>query len=270
MSKITRRSYKRKKIIMGASLFGAIGLVSTGFAAWVLSAPTSKAADPASLNVGEITDKNMEFSDIHTYLPGYVLPSEQNPAGVPTDPSDEFHFEPLSSDKSGRVRYGGEQPESLKLDVVGDLTRVQNLGSITGKITVSDSDKTKLEYAIGKKYIVAPEAYGDTELALWTKDEPSPAVNTNFSYVTSTNEAGDEVMTFVYKVFFQWGEAFDGKNPCEYFDEDEEAKLIPTGTPNDELGSLEGGKSTVGAILKDMRDHLNGITLTLTLTANPD
>ena len=33
MSKITRRSYKRKKIVMGVALFGAIALVSTGFAA---------------------------------------------------------------------------------------------------------------------------------------------------------------------------------------------------------------------------------------------
>ena len=41
MSKITRRTYKRKKILMGAALFGAVGLVSTGFAAWVLSASAS-------------------------------------------------------------------------------------------------------------------------------------------------------------------------------------------------------------------------------------
>ena len=60
MSKITRRSYKRKKIIMGAALFGAVGLVSTGFAAWVLSASTS-VEQKASLNVGTISDKNMSF-----------------------------------------------------------------------------------------------------------------------------------------------------------------------------------------------------------------
>ena len=54
MSKITRQSYKRKKIVMGFALFGAIGLVSTGFAAWVLSGSTDKSSE-TSLSVGTVS-----------------------------------------------------------------------------------------------------------------------------------------------------------------------------------------------------------------------
>lgn len=254
MSKITRRSYKRKKIIMGASLFGAVGLVSVGFAAWVLSAPTSTTVGPANLNVGDVTDKNMEFQNVKTYKPSSE--TEYN----------QFHFEPAADDHAGRVRLGGEQAEALALDVKGDLLRVQNLGNIQGIITVEDPDeKVKFDEAIEKGYVVAPAAYKSSETALWVKGATQPTVDANFSYASSTNTAGDEVMSFTYKVFFAWGTAFGGDNPSRYFDEDPDAKLIPTGSPDDALST-----GTVGAILADMHNLLDGVSLTLTLTANPD
>lgn len=254
MSKITRRSYKRKKIIMGASLFGAIGLVSTGFAAWVLSAPTSAEAGPASLHVGDVTDKNMEFKNIATYLDDGVTPSS------------DYYFEPAAGDKSGRVRLGGEQSESLELDVKGELWRVQNLGSITGRITLSNEDKAKLDSAIDKGYIVAPTAYQDSELPLWTKGTSAITKDENFTETTAKDDdSGDDVMTFTYKVFFEWGDAFNGLNPSVYFDEDDDGKAVETGTPEDALST-----GTVGAILTDMHNLLDNVSLKLTLTANPD
>ena len=63
MSKITRRSYKRKKIIMGVVLFGAVGLVSTGFAAWVLSA-SATSDNSANLKVGTVSDNSMTFENV--------------------------------------------------------------------------------------------------------------------------------------------------------------------------------------------------------------
>ena len=191
MSKITRRSYKRKKIIMGASLFGAVGLVSVGFAAWVLSAPTSTTVGPTNLNVGDVTDKNMEFQNVKTYKPG--TETEYN----------EFHFEPAAGDKSGRVRLGGEQAESLGLDVKGDLLRVQSLGSITAIIEIEDdTQKAHFDEAITKGYVVAPAAYSGTDITLWEKGELAPTVDANLTYTSATNQAGDEVMSFTYKVFF--------------------------------------------------------------------
>lgn len=260
MSKITRRSYKRKKIIMGASLFGAIGLVSTGFAAWVLSAPTSTTVGPTNLNVGDVTDKNMEFKDVKTYKTG-------------TDTEyDEYHFEPAADDKSGRVRLGGEQAESLKLDVKGQLLRVQNLGNIQGIISVENpTQKANFDLAIQRGYIVAPEAYKSSETALWTKGDPQPTLNANFTATIADDAvSGDKVMTFKYEVFFTWGSAFGGQNPSLYFDAEPQYSGIATGTPDDAYDAEHPENNTVGAILKNMHDLLDGVSLTLTLTANPD
>lgn len=258
MSKITRRSYKRKKIIMGASLFGAVGLVSTGFAAWVLSAPTSTTVGPTNLNVGDVTDKNMEFKDVKTYKTG-------------TDTLyNEYHFEPAADDKSGRVRLGGEQAESLKLDVKGQLLRVQSLGDIKGIITVENpTQKTNFDLAIQRGYIVAPAAYKSSETVLWQKGE-TPTLAPNFTATIADAESGDKVMTFKYEVFFTWGTAFGGTNPSLYFDAEPQYSGIKTGTPEDAYDAEHPENNTVGAILKNMHDLLDGVQLTLTLTANPD
>lgn len=37
MAKLTRNSYKRKIILFGVIVFMSIALISTGFAAWVMS-----------------------------------------------------------------------------------------------------------------------------------------------------------------------------------------------------------------------------------------
>ena len=51
---------------MGVALFGAIGLVSTGFAAWVLSA-SANAETPANLKVGAVSETNMAFRNLKVY-----------------------------------------------------------------------------------------------------------------------------------------------------------------------------------------------------------
>lgn len=259
MSKITRRSYKRKKIIMGASLFGAVGLVSTGFAAWVLSAPTSTTVGPTSLNVGEVSDKNMEFKNVATYLPD------------DGDAYSKYHFEPAADDNSGRVRLGGEQAESLQLDVKGELWRVQNLGNIKGIITIEDAgQKANFDLAVQRGYIVAPAAYKSSETVLWQKGE-TPTLAPNFTATIAEDaESKDEVMTFKYEVFFDWGTAFGGTNPSLYFDAEPQYSGIKTGKPDDAYDAENPEKNTVGAILKNMHDLLDGVSLKLTLTANPD
>ena len=119
-------------------------------------------------------------------------------------------------------------------------------------------------------YVVAPAAYKSSETTLWVKGENAPTVDANFSYTSSTNEDSDEVMSFTYKVFFTWGSAFGGKNPSIYFDEDPQYTGIRTGTPDDAYDAEHPENNTVGAILKNMHDLLDGVALTLTLTANPD
>lgn len=250
MSKVTRKSFKRKKIILGVSLFGGIGLVSTGFAAWVLSASTEQKAT-TNFSVGVVSDKNMSFSTPIIYKTG-----DTNKVADAT-----FHFEPLATDNQGRVRYDGSNPESLSLTVEGTLSQVQNLGDITG--ILSSSDNESLNAAISKGYVVAPEAYKASAITLYD-NKVTPATHSEKFEATITGE-DDKTMSYTYVVEFKWGTAFKGMNPSVYFDEDADGKEIPQGSKDS-----TAEENSVAGILTDLHDLLDGITFELTLTANPN
>ena len=265
MSKITKRSYKRKKIIMGAALFGAIGLVSTGFAAWVLSSSTSH-DQAANLNVGTISDKNMSFSNVVMYETGDANKVEYN----------KFHFEPTANDFSGRVRAeaGGQKPV-LSLSVDAQLNQAQNLGLLTARISVSNNTvapgeeapaapnsngwTTNFATAVEKGYIVAPEAISET-ITLYNYNAGTAL---NPGNVVFSNE--NTVANFTYVVEFQWGAFFAGMNPSEFFDNSDPEKKNSA-----EKVGTDYSKEEVKDILVELHDLLDTVNLTLTLQADPN
>lgn len=255
MSKITRRAYKRKKIIMGASLLGGVGLVSTGFAAWVLSSST-ETKPSAQMSVGTVDDKNMEFQNVITYKTGDSTKAEDN----------TFHFEPLATDTTGRVRYDGSNAQSLSITVEGKLSHAQNLGNMTVQLNVAADSKDSFESAVStKKYIVAPEAYLESALTVWSKPSGEGSGDVAGTKFTSnmTSEQGEKTLSFTYVVEFAWGTAFGGENPGEYFDG--AGKDVP------QTGSeTVPESSSVRGILTDLHALLDNIQLELVITANPD
>lgn len=255
MSKITRRAYKRKKIIMGASLLGGVGLVSTGFAAWVLSSST-ETKPSASMSVGVVDDKNMEFQNVITYKTGDGTKSIDN----------TFHFEPLATDTTGRVRYDGANAESLSITVEGKLLHAQNLGNMTAQLSVAADSKSNFDSAVEKGYIVAPEAYLESALTVWDKPTGETTghdiAGTKFTS-NMTSEQAEKTLSFTYVVVFAWGTAFGGENPGEYFDG--AGKDVPQGHQGD---AADAG--TVAGILGDLHTLLDSVQLELVLTANPD
>lgn len=212
MSKITRRSYKRKKIVMGLALFGAIGLVSTGFAAWVLSASASNTQDP-QIKVGTISDKSMAFENVKVY-------------GIDTNPShtgqngtfeteielNTYSFNPRHDDNTGRVRFGGndgaDDGERLSLTVRGTITQAQNLGKLLvsfDKEVVGQDSLLPLKFrqAVSEEYIVLPDwAEAGKEITF-----------------TLSGEGAEKVASFSCEIAFTWGNAFGGMNPGDYYDQ---------------------------------------------------
>ena len=61
MAKLTRNSYKRKIILFGVIVFMSIALISTGFAAWVMS-QEKKASTNGNVTVGAVTEGNIEIT----------------------------------------------------------------------------------------------------------------------------------------------------------------------------------------------------------------
>ena len=234
MSKITRRSYKRKKIVMGLALFGAIGLVSTGFAAWVLSSNANKDQD-AGLKVGAVAESSMEIKNVA--VKGVDTKRGSDTLGQEIE-TNVFSFNPKWDDNTGRVRYGAEGDdcgERLSLTISGIVTEAQNLGSLTiGPKSVPD----KVAQAETANYIVVPACLKSTVTLVENTD-----------YTVNTNE-GISVATFSYEVAFQWGSAFNGMNPAEFYDDS------------------DATNAEINEVLTAMHNLLDGLTVSVDIIAH--
>lgn len=178
MAKLTRNSYKRKIILFGVIVFMSIALISTGFAAWVMS-QEKKASKNGNVTVGAVTEGNIEIT-----LDELTV--------------KDFKFEPKEGDDTGRVRSDGTNFESLTVTVSGTIKNTQFLKEATIKMNVQD----KVNQAVTDGYIVLPECAGK-EVVLTLTDGGSE---------TETEKK------FTYNITIEWGTKFGGKNPGEYYD----------------------------------------------------
>lgn len=133
MAKLTRNSYKRKIILFGVIVFMSIALISTGFAAWVMS-QEKKQSTSGNVTVGAVTEGNIEV----------IL----DPLTV-----KDFKFEPKEGDDTGRVRSDRTNFESLTVTVTGTIKNTQFLKEATIKMNVKDAVKQ----AETAGYIILPE-----------------------------------------------------------------------------------------------------------------
>lgn len=133
MAKLTRNSYKRKIILFGVIVFMSIALISTGFAAWVMS-QEKKQSTSGNVTVGAVTEGNIEVT-----LDELTV--------------KDFKFEPKEGDDTGRVRSDGTNFESLTVTVTGTIKNTQFLEEATIKMNVKEAVKQ----AETAGYIILPE-----------------------------------------------------------------------------------------------------------------
>lgn len=185
--KLTKNSYRRKIILFAVFVFVSISLISTGFAAWVLS---SNSHDDASGNVevGVVKDGSLKVEITNkTTVSGYT-----------------FYFEPKEGDNTGRVRVDKDDPktEQLSLTIEGKINRVDILSELSYVIELPEGVKE----AANKSLIVLPD--GVTDKVVISKENIS------------------EDGSFSFAVTFKWGSVFKGMNPSLYYDSDEDGLSV--------------------------------------------
>lgn len=227
MAKLTKKSYKRRRVVMGLALFMSIALISTGFAAWVISSQ-SKDNSTGNVGVGVIDDKNIKVE----------ITNKSDLGG--------FYFEPKKEDRSGRITSKDEDNfENLSITIEGKVNNPSYVGSLKvelvevasetdGKITPKAKEDSGLYKANEANYIVTPSCfYNPTDITL-----------------SSTTETS---INFSYTITFEWGSLFGSMNPGEYFDEDEVGKTIDDATMMERLVGL---RSTIYGTTGDTSEPL--------------
>ncbi len=192
MAKLTRNSYKRKVILFGVLLFMSIALISTGFAAWIMSTNANHESD-GNVSVGTVTDGAIKLTDVSLS-------------------TTSIKFEPLKEDTTGRVRYDGTNFESLKIVVTGKVSSRDILGELTIELQMEENVKQALKAATDKNYIILPEC-ASSAVDLKTVD----------GACTENEDGGYD---FTYTIEFKWGTFFNNLNPGQYYDEDGEGTKV--------------------------------------------
>ena len=251
--------YKRKKIAFAAVILGGVALVSSGFAAWVLSQDKT-ANGGGAFTVGKVEDGSLEMEITSELLKKEIVSNDVKDkwvAGNPSEGTDKFVFDSQFNDTDGRVKYkaGTEEYEQLSIRYTAKIT--SDTDSFD-KLTINMDSNTWVEQHVTNGEIVAPDCYKNGFTIGGTGTDLAENLRVSSEKDSSTNK---NVWTIQTTVSFKWGEKFDGLNPSVYYDKDY------TGTsgydyvkPTKENGNKESG-TPKGADIKyaDMKTVLDGL-----------
>lgn len=248
MKKVTRHAFSKKAIMITASLFVTLALITTGFAAWLISSGAS------GEGTGNITTATIDDARL-----GLTVAMAEG--------KDFVCFGPQADDNHPDIRYkkpkAGEKDdkEVLTATVTGTINNYDRLEKFNITIKISDKALTAAGYTwtetnegslksrtytynAEKAYISLPEYAVDTD----GRFLPLPSDPDNKTTAPKTISAGNSMFTdgttenekkFTFDVTFGWGEKFEGCNPGKYLDR-EIADHLPneTYTVDEKLGIM--------------------------------
>lgn len=220
MARLTRNSYKRKIILFAVFVFISIALISTGFAAWVMSSDTHFDHE-GNVSVGVVSDSSLKIE---------ITNLDELKAF-------SFQFEPAAGDNTGRVRIDSKTnlSEALTFTIEGKISNYAVLAE--NGLTIKMVLPKGMEKAIELGYIVAPDCVTEDDIIDVTPDDKGGA-------------------TFSYTLTFEWGAAFKGVNPSLYFDGhtlDKETGKIVDSVDRSGLDENVYPDAKVKTILEDLR-----------------
>lgn len=271
MAKLTRKSYKRKKIAFAAVILGGVALVSSGFAAWVLSANATGDAT-GGVTVGEVKDASLEMTvtrqSYNFDTSKWGDEKELNGA--------KFCFEPKKDDTQGKTVEGqdqnrvfndGQNYEQLEVRyvVVVSSTNKNAFKQLNVKMEETTTPK-KIGTAIDEKnWVTAPNCYAADGFTIESTNTTAADEVNKVKTSSSTDTNGTKyTWTIIFSDSFGWGTAFNKLNPGNYFDEDPTGKTVALKTKDEKEGQTG---TSVESILKDMHGTLDKAEFKITFTA---
>lgn len=236
MKKVTRHAFSKKAIMITASLFVTLALITTGFAAWLISSGAS------GEGTGNITTATIDDARL-----GLTVAMAEG--------KDFVCFGPQADDTVPHIMYEAPKKEGEKDDkevltatVTGTIKNYDRLKEFNITIKISDKALTAAGYTwpetgessrtytynADNAYISLPEYAVDMDgRFLPLPSDPSKTT------APKTISAGDSMFTdgatenekkFTFDVTFGWGEKFKGYNPGRYLDREVDDAHLPDKT----------------------------------------
>lgn len=195
-------SKKGKWIIGGVCAFAVVATATTGLAAWVIGQNTDDNTN-GQMNVATVNDKSVtliidETAENSEKTSGSDLTVLFGPNGVKPTTGTPVVTASNGNEEDMRIMVRGSY------EVVNKSTTV----AIGAKISLSQ----KAQDLITSNYIALPEGSGTTATEVTVESA------TRYEYSLADFAVDASKKTFSKEYLFKWGSAFEGKNPCEYFD----------------------------------------------------
>ncbi len=258
MRKLTRRSYNRKLIVFGLAIFLAFGMISTGFAAWLISSAATEDAD-APVEVDKIVDESFELT---------IDQLDDNNDWI----GDLISFDAKKDDTTGRVKFQengtGDAGEQLNLTLSGKVTNVAALGQkpesagTANEIKIEIALPETIKAAIAANYLTVKYTVGTGGSDVALPDDYT---------IWVAPDASTGVFSITLK--FVWGSAFGGMNPSLYYDQitdPEQDGYITDAQMKTELTAFRA--TLIGAETSDpevlTKEYTGTITFTVTAAAS--
>ena len=224
---------KAKKVTIGLVSFALLTLVLLASAFLVVALEKKGEENEGELKVGTIESSSLTLKDV-------------------SFSENRFCFEPKAGDYSGRVRCNSKKVEVLSSTL---SFRYTNASSVRGfQLILSLPDG--LKEAMRKNYLLLPEVATSEEGATIPTEKPY------ISDYVKDGEVSSSEKCFAYPISFTWGSFFHGKNPGEYYDEDETGKRV-----SDE--EMEATLKDFYSLVEDSRQTEEGKKASLTLDIRP-
>lgn len=266
MAKLTRKSYKRKKVAFAAVVLGGVALVSSGFAAFVLSANADQ-KNEGGIQVGTVKNGALTMK-VYSYKSATSEKGDEIATGAPLT-KEYFSFDADAKDVEGNKDGNGKKGDEVQNNVKYEAEEGRKPENLTNTFVIevtSDTDSLK-SFAVSMTtkgtegfakpvdagFVILPDCAADGGITPITDFTKNPTyTNDTCTVKKETVEGGKRFMwTFTYTVAFKWGKRFNGKNPCYFFDNpetsaylDEDAKTPRTAATDEGIGNCYG---TIGS-----------------------
>ena len=217
MARLTKNSYRRKIVVFGLLVFMSIALISTGFAAWVMS-QGAKEDTIGNVTIGVVEDGRITLSNlvykpvVNKYNDDYseIVELTGTDYDIATSDGLNFKFEPLFNDKNGAITWEGIKEvdgvkstscEIMEIQVSGFVTNhhLLNGGVLNIELTVSKG----VNDSITAGYILVPTGFTLKE-----------SIEEGRKYVYKMDVRPNDNGIFSFSVKFNWGAEFNNANPA--------------------------------------------------------
>ena len=214
----------KKMAVAGISLLGSIGVISTGFAGWIIGAPSQQGGGSGTITAdGDVTTLGLEKV------------TEGTGFGTGADLNEKIFFGANAASKpNGWLTADLGADEAKKQDLKAEYTFVVKYTNV-GSITVSD---IKFEETGGSAYSDLADK-GSTQGVVGALPTLKTASSKDSGYVTIDNVEGltkftvdtanksatlipgksgqAQTLTIKFSIGFAWGAVFNHENPMDFY-----------------------------------------------------